>query len=405
MLSLNLHGNSDKYDVFNLTDADIATTLNNSIVVSAPNNKKLTADITFGCADIKYKNGVLKFCECGDGICMSLRPTWIDINGTKQWLTAPYWGIFWHYLAQFKLPMWLVGDAGPLNAYALSTLALCGGKNVRTIADLERDITFKALRSSNSKPSKNIRDYKGIVVYRSVSGRDSALFKRFKKMYPEFLFVNNHTVDDITNKERTYQAFCAAGMHRYVPLSQKYSTVYSKELVQSILQNIATDKLVVKPEHCSLACGVNVIDRADLDALLSLILKNKNQIKRDAHRCFAYWRNAKDRAFFVQEYASSKLLVKDNKTYDPTMRIVFFMHHDQEKITVTVVGGFWKIPVKPLEDPQASLTEKHVTIAHAGAYYTGMLCDRNDWREIEKCLHEALPALYGAMMQRFTKAL
>jgi len=399
--SLCAHGNHDVYDAFTLSPEDIAAVLSHTIAVQTPSKSGLTADITFGCADIKYKDGVVKFCECGDGVCMSLRPAWIEVNDKKEWLTAPYWGLFWNYLAQFKLPIWLVGDCKPDTALATDVLASFGGNCLQTLRDLEIDPVFKALRVKNFKQKKNIADYKGIVVYRSVAGRDSVHYKNFMKMYPEFLFVNRQTCADLVNKEKTYAAFVAAGMNRYVPLSKKYSTVYSSKLTESIINDIPTDMVVIKPENCSLACGINVIDKHNLDELLKLILRDKKNIKPRSHRSLAYWKSMYDRAFFVSEYAQSKLLVKENKTYDPTMRIVFFMHHDNNKITLNVIGGFWKIPVKPLDDTRASLTEKHVTIAHSGAYYTGMLCERSDWQEIEACLYDGLPAVYVAMMKRF----
>lgn len=401
LVSSSICATSIEYDAFALSDADIQATLRKEVSCRLPEDKRMLAGISFGCADIKYSDGSVKFCECGDGICMSLRPAWVEINGKPEWLTAPYWGLFWHYVAQFKRPLWFIGDADPKTAFAMDVFESFGGTRYRTLQEFALDPKVKAYNKSLIKKSRSIADYRGIVVYRSVSDRDSASFRDFKRKYSAFLFVNDAIISHVKNKVLTYQAFIDAGLQANVPHSKYCSAVYSPSLVTSIKSAIATDYVVIKPENSSLAYGINVIHKDDLDAFLRIILKDKRTIPTKAHRGLLYWKQMHDKTFVAQEYIPSKSIIKDGKEYDPTMRIVYFMHHDRGVIKVTVIGGFWKIPVKSLHDARVTLTEKHVTIAHSGAYYTGMLCEHNDWVSIQTELERVLPQFYYSMMKRF----
>ena len=86
--------------------------------------KFLPEDITFACADIKYADGKLMFCELGEAIYMPLRLMPVMIKGQQQQIVAPCWEIFWRYLKQFKLQMLLVGDIDSKSVGALDQLYL-----------------------------------------------------------------------------------------------------------------------------------------------------------------------------------------------------------------------------------------------------------------------------------------
>ncbi len=391
---------SDKYQPFSVSKEDIKAVLEHPSVVSAqiaPTN----ADIAFIVADVKYNNGAFKFCECGDGIYMSLRAADITLNHKKNNVVSPYWGIFWHYLKQFNLPIWHVGDKGPANGLAMDELVRVGGKHIPGLKQLEHDTDFKKSCKKDFKPSSAIKDYRGIIVYRAVTEakRDDAEIKKFKALHPEFLYVNNIARNHVKRKDRTFQAFYDAGLDSYIPKSKTYAKKLTHELIRTINNDFNDcDMLVVKPVFSSLSFGVNICAKKDLNPLLTKILRDTHTIKRSDHRCFSWWRFDKSANFVVASYEPSRTITKDGKSYDPTMRIVVLAHYDNGTIYTTPIAGFWKIPVKALSDP-VSFTEKHVTIAHAGAYYSGILTDRKDWGTIDSILRTIMPPLYGAMLQ------
>jgi hypothetical protein len=391
----------DTYPRFAVSNKDISAVLNNGITVPVNSKKELPADITFACADIKYKDGKLKFCECGDGIYMSFRTAQVILNEREQAVVSPYWGIFWHYLKQFGLPIWLIDSRGAPHAMALEEFAELGGKYASSLANLQKDPVFAKLSQKTVKSIQDIDQYKGIIVYRASreSKRDCSEVALFKKQYPQFLFVNTNARDIVKRKDKTYETFVKAHLEDYVPVTKVYSSKNADEATKDIFNTIPSDWVIIKPVFSSLACGVNVVDKKDLHSFLQLILHNKKNIK-SSHRGLTYWRNNKTKQFVAAEYAPSKTIYKDNAPYDPTMRIVYMMSHNNGKIYVNVIAGFWKIPVESLQNKNVTLTEKHVTIAHAGAYYSGILADKKDWREIKSILEEILPKFYTAILEQ-----
>ncbi|MFA5306175.1 MAG: hypothetical protein WC365_01880 [Candidatus Babeliales bacterium] len=390
------------YPPFMVSKNDVAGVLARGVTVPITTATKLPADISFACADIKYEDGSLKFCECGDGIYMSLRTAAVTLNDHPQDAVAPYWGILWHYLAQFRLSLWLVGNVTPETALAIPTFKQLGGCCYRNLWHLEQDVTFKKTCTSTFKRQSQIGAYRGIIVFRSGSerGRDSAAIKDFRRNHPEFLYVNSITRPYIIRKDMTSMIFTKAGLTHLIPAAKTYKSTYSPELTHHILNDFSDQWLIIKPVFSSLAYGVNLIDRNDLDNFLQLILRDTKNISRNATRDLSYWRTARSSNFFVSSYAPSRIIYKDNLPYDPTMRIVFMMYHDKGFINVTAIAGFWKIPVTSLAVTQATLTARHITIAHAGDYYTGIMADQQDWNNIKEILDNNLPKLYQTILEQ-----
>lgn len=396
---------NDKYPAFAMDSADIKAVLAQAFVYQ-PNRSTATlpADITFGCADIKYNQGTFKIVECGDGIYMSLRTNDVIMNNKQYRLVAPYWGLFWHYLAQFGLPIWHIQDGGPTNALAQEKLKQLGGKYAYSWQHLENDKLFQKTAKRKIAQSNHINDYAGIIVYRARQEKNretsSTEYKLFKAKHPNFIYVNAHTRNILKRKDNTYQLFTDAGLEEYIPLSKTLSSEYSPLLAKTIIQALGNPKqYIIKPVYSSLSMGVNAVAPHDLDALLELILKNKQAIPSNAPRSLSYWKRLSPAYFVASEYVQSHTIYKDGNPYDPTMRVMFAMHHEQGIIQVNVLGGFWKIPVKSLNQKTATLTQRHVTIAHAGDYYSGIMVDPADAAVLKKSLAPVLAKAYEQMLQ------
>ncbi len=401
----------NSYVAHALTPEDLAAVLSSGMSAATKNAESLPADITFGVADIKFdETGRVTICEGGDGCYCSLRECNITFNDHQYWQTAPFWGIFWNYVHQFKLPMWHVGIRGPANALALEEHARLGGTYFKRFADLEKDSQFirncKHIRERRRRDGVLTRahatsDYAGIVTYVALEerDRDGKEFTAFKARHPELLVVNAVARDVLKRKDRMYQLFADAGLTDFIPQFNVYPSEYSPELVAKILADFQQEKLIIKPVWSSLSCGVNAIDRQGLDGLLRMILRDKQSVPANAGRGLAYWRSMHDKSFVVCAYMPSKTLVVNDKSYDPTMRIVFMLHRDGGVAQVNLLGGFWKIPVKSL-DQQVPLTEKHVTIAHAGDHYTGILVAPDDMQRLKQTFEPALLHAYDVMLQQ-----
>ena len=387
------------YQAFHMEKADIKAVLNGGHVTLTRAFEAVPADITFGCADIKYNHGMIRFCECGDGCYMSLRACNIEFNDKHYWEVAPFWGLLWNYLKQFELPIWHVGDGGPHQALALDELRKCGGRYVKTLADIHREPRFKSASKKAIEGGAGIRNYQGIVVFRAPSecDRDGEAFGKFKRDHPEFLVVNAVARNYLKRKDTTYRLFTDAGLAEHIPAFRTYKSEYSDGLAARILTEFSNEYLVVKPAFSSCSQGVNIIHRHALGNLLQQILRDRHDIPQSAQRCLSYWRQARPAAFVVSECLESQIIEVGGKPYDPTMRVMYIMHHDKGTVHVNILGGFWKIPVKSLSDT-GSLTEKRVTIAHAGDQYTGIMVDRMDANVMKQEMTRILTRLYETML-------
>lgn len=199
----------DIYEAFDLPLQDIATVLSQTITTPITSSNNPKADISFVAADIKYKDGVLKFCECGDGIYASFRTAKMELNDHVHDIVTPCWGLFWHYLKQFNKPIWHVGDASEKEALALDVLYELGGRYARSLGYLARDQHFKDAKKKMRTPGSSIASYKGIIVFRSIleSKRDAEEIQEFKNN--TLIFYMLTMPRGLLSKEKTKPISCS----------------------------------------------------------------------------------------------------------------------------------------------------------------------------------------------------
>lgn len=391
------------YKPFDLPEQVIQSILYTASSISVAH--KFPADITFLCADIKYKDGELKFCELGDAVhSFFTRDMRLEVNGKIYTTHAPCWGIFWHYLKQFNLPIWFVGAIPNRNAVAIDEFQRMGGRCVNGLRQLAKDKEFKKCLKEGFIKTNIIAHYQGIIIYcpLSVHERDGQSIRAFKKRYPEFIVVNNAVRPVVARKDVTYRLFCDAGLADYVPLSKIYPKIYNQCLLDDINQSFTSNPLIIKPVAGTCSRGVITVHKDDIGEMLSKIFHKKDQYPL----WLSEWQHDNECQFMVSSYVPSKIILVDGKYYDPTLRIVCVLHYDNNTIYVTVLGAFWKIPERSLND-EVSLTEKHITRAHLvvqdpDEFYSGILVEKKDMDDIRTILHQCLPHLYEKMLEKLT---
>ncbi len=393
----------DKYQSFHMKPEDITAVLNSVLEHSAPQLADTMPDICFGCADVKYDHGTFKIVECGDGIYMSLRATDVIMNKKKYNLVAPFWGLLWHTLHQLNLPTWHVGGITDKNALAISESKKLNVNYAPSLKVLADDEYFQAAISKSSQLPVSINQSAGIIVYVAPMNRekqrDGKEYKEFRTKYPQFLYVNSTARAYLKQKDMTYNLFTRAGLSRFIPTFGVLPTMYNPATaftIRSLIPN--ADLMVIKPTFSSLSYGVNIINQARLEPFLKLILQDSAKIPRLAHRSLSYWKYSKQAHFVASEYVPSQIIYKDGNPYDPTMRVMYIMYHNQGVIHVNVLGGFWKIPVKPLNESLANPTETHVTIAHAGDYFSGILLEQAESLRMKQLMAPVLAKAYEQML-------
>ena len=342
-LLCNWQCDAKKYARFSMKNGDIAATLTATYVQETSGLQSLPADICFGCADIKYNDGQFKIVECGDGIYMSLRATDVVMNNKQYNLVAPFWGLLWHQLAQFDIPVWHVEGTSSKEALAVSEYKKLGARYQPSLAALESSLDFQDAEYQVKASSKKITDCAGIIVFAaaSESSRDGVTYQEFKKKHPLFIYVNSTARHYLKRKDNTYKLFQAAGLADYIPQFKVFPRAFSTETVQQIKQAFPEEKLlVIKPTFSSLSMGVNVVSSVGLNSFLKTILKHPEKISPQASRGLAFWRTTKQPQFIASEYVPSKTIYKDGKPYDPTMRVMFILYHNDGQIVANVLGGF-----------------------------------------------------------------
>ncbi len=390
-----------KYKDFIMDPADITAVLADNYTHAAPALENSAADICFGCADIKYDQGNFKIVECGDGIYMSLRATEIIMNNKEYNLVSPFWGLFWHQIAEFGLPVWHIEAISDKSALAVNEYKTLGVGYAASFAALEKSNDFQQAHKKIVQTPTRMTEYAGIIVFAATKEhtRDGVGYKKFQKQYPHFIYVNSATRDYLKQKDTTYKLFQRAGLDAFIPRFGIFPTTFNADTAKQITKLLPDNQLlVIKPTYSSLSIGVNVINAKTLPAFLRLILQHPETIGDSAPRALSFWRSTNQPQFVASEYVPSQTIYKNNKPYDPTMRVIFIMHHDQGTIHTNVLGGFWKIPVKPLNDASATETEKHVTIAHAGDYYSGILLEQAESLRMKKALAPVLAKAYEQML-------
>lgn len=178
-----------------------------------------------------------------------------------------------------------------------------------------------------------------------------------------------------------------------------YPKQYHQDLAKQILNDLQAPICIIKPINALQSYGVIMVTADDLDETLRLILTPNDDIKKMHHRCYKHWVTDNNDTFIVEAYAPSKTMVIDNKPYDPTMRIVFCLSYQQGIITLHVLGGFWKIPLKALNET-GTLTEQHITIPFTGAKYVGIPIEEHDMQQVQQALAAFIKPLYSIMLDK-----
>ncbi len=369
--------------------------------------KEYPADIAIWIADLRYDDGMLKILEFGQGVTSCFQNVYSPKEQTIYFFKKEIWTNFWKYLKQFDMPFWYIGDLH--YKIDLTGIDLVGGYRVSTEKDLHKHDVFKKLitpeeLSEQEKQVKqaeraikdpyNIRDYRGIIV----PGRGrSRQIPMFHKNYPDFVTVGAASEKHVRNKYLTSLLFQDDELWKYRPQCKAYEKKYYPELAQAIIAEFKCDTYVIKPLASCRGRGVIITKAQDLDACLKRILTEKHKLRSEKDIAYNHWHKDKSSMFIVEECVSSKKIMADGKTYDPTMRVVCALDYNQQKVNITFLGAFWKLSYKAQEE-EGSLTEKVKSASVVGPLSTALV-DNYDLENVYAILSNVLPKVYVKMLE------
>lgn len=383
-------------DVSNLSNKLFLSVLDQTIEVESDSFATLPPSISLFSADAKFDGEHLKFCELGNGLYGVPVPAYALLNNQKAVLYPPYWEFLWLYASQFNIPVWCITYKKRNVAY--KTLKKLGGEIFDSIEEFEQFLQYNYPSESKIKFNpKTIQEHVGILAYAGARISNDKL-EEFKARHPGILFVNDFSALYQRRKDKIHEIFNDNFLSQFRPSWGVYPAKYSVKLIEQIKQEIGSNLYIIKPIVGRQAQGVMLVDEKNLDSTLKTILKtnNSNKFKNKNNKKKSHsfdWQDYEYDKFIVEEFVESKQVLKDNKPYDPTLRLGLILSQNNGKISVNVITAFWKFPPKSLKD-RCDLQEKHVTKPMVGTHDPAQNVDAADMAKIRAILNSMLPELY-----------
>ncbi len=332
--------------------------------------KLLPVDISFFAIDLKFNCGDVKMLEFQDGPTAGLRAHEFVFG------KGEIWKAFWDELFVFGLPVWYVGPQPIRVAHdefnhddyehvAFDYFKKLGGNYAPSFSKLANNRIFSntSVVLQNDRFPKSV---KNIVMFK-FDDPGSSQVRQFVVDHPHSLLVNRY-MRSFTADKLVMQSLCAAaGINHLRPRYGVFPKIYTSDLAQKIKQEIGGDMFVIKPLNSSRSNGVVVVKAEDLDRILKQHVTNPapramtGRTFQPPHtETLVYWRHDPNQKFIVEAFCPSQEIRVNGKRYDPSMRVVWFMASNGEKIAVKRLCAFWKVALKSL-DESGSLSEKYVS--------------------------------------------
>ncbi len=362
---------------------------NSSLLESFPQNQDLK--IEFCIADIKYNDKELKILEFGGG------PRSGFDGYDNLFGFGAMWTEFWKYLAQFNRPMWYMKTprGEPWTSFiAAKTFASLGGRFA-----LGPDEAVRLIAQDGEASFDGVfPNYNGIFLVNKRMQEFGPIYDELKKKFPSAIFINEAANNFIFNKSKTDRLFRDLELRQYRPKSMVCLKRYDATLAQKIINTIKSDMFVIKPLNAQYGKGIIFVKKEELDSMLKTILieVKKQQVKVPLIESIVYWQDDTNSRFMIEEYVPSKTVESEGKMYDATLRAIFTMHCLNRRISITLLGAYWKLPAYGLGDA-ASLNEVHQSHQYDRAIFSTAV-DPTDMERIRSLLTVALTRVYAKMI-------
>jgi len=390
-----------------------------------PMEESFDADISFLIADAKFRRdpytnkGTIKILELGPGPLSKFK------GYDALYGKGKIWEKYWKLMSKFNLPIWLVSSqasaATPFvyrRSFAqqngLDVLKKKGGIVISSLSALENNSKFKRAARFKMR-SPEISKYKGIVILKRpngnrqcrCTGRSSAgrcrlckyasAVRKFKGKYPQFLYAGEAGFPYGSSKARLARLFNDAEIKAYKPQFKICSKKYHRRLAEDITKEVTSKFLVIKPVNAWRGCGIMIIERSQLDAVLKGILVNNNLLKAMDRSAASYWAHDRNSTFLVESFERSKEIVYAGAKYDPTLRVVFVLIKDKESIDIKFLGFYWKLPSQPI-NADCSFTDKHKSKINKQLGSGSARVSKSDKKEIKRLMREFMLTAYSKML-------
>ncbi len=322
--------------------------------------EQFAADISFVIFDLKYnvRDGI-KICET-QPISLSKLSGYdylMEEDGLVQ-------GMLCDYISKFQCPVWYM-EKTVCDPKLKIKFAERGWKNFENFNKLVADDAFIKASSTRVNDPYNLNDYHGIVYVRPTQ---NISLVELRRKYPGVIVLDAALYSHIRDKHSMdFLLKSSPKLSTLRPVSKIYPKVFSKDLVESIFQDIKSDIFVIKPLNSTKGFGVIIIDKDNLESTLEYLFtkENKSKLLSNPDQTYNYWATDRERSFLVEQFIESDYLKApqfDNKLYDCTMRVIAILFYHQKKSELDVLAGYWKLPIKSVSE-EGTLIEKHKSYA------------------------------------------
>lgn len=350
------------------------------------NLSELPAQVIFGVADLKFFKGKVKILEFGDGFTSGFR----DIKEAMESMET--------ILRTLKLPLLTRKQILAQSDLVLKT----NNKNAPQIADY-----LCVEKRGHKMPAWNFQD-------------------------STVLMVNNSAWWHLTSREKSviFEFFSRAGCLEALPRSKVYGWDAAVSLANRIRKDIPGAKTyVLKAPYSSAGLGVFIVDDADLEVTLLILLEGKTELELFRHfeQYKAALKNKKSTTeleqdiaaarkwrtevyalpkILVQEYCVSDSLEIEGRQYDPTMRIAFIITLDRGLVNFHPLKiSYWKVPAKPVSE--GGLRERTVSNVHEGVgrYNTDIKIQDEIFRQLKPIMIKVFEEMFRTNAASYFKGL
>ncbi len=351
-------------------------------------------DISYLVCDCKYsKEHGIKICELQHGSLSALQGD-IAIHGGDGKISP----MIADFFDQFAVKKCATGSIYPP---VKRSLAERGWNVEQRLSELLHDAAFLEVAELAPVDPSSIASYKAMVYADFDIARNCA---SYTKAFPGILFLNEAILPYWRDKYKMNVLFdTCEELKTYKAEWRLYPKKYDTELSRAIKDEMPAELYVIKPRSEVLANGVIVVASDDLDNVLQMITKPKKNLKTHPDKKYSYWWNNDDESFLIEKYYSSDFLTSPESGYhyDATIRIAFILKYDKEMISYHSLGGFWKLPLKALEE-EGTLNEKRISCCKLPFYSS---IDPELFKEVDTKLEKAMLLLYKSILLDFSKDL
>jgi tetratricopeptide (TPR) repeat protein len=250
-----------------------------------------------------------------------------------------------------------------------------------------------------------------------------------KPVAKDILILDDPSVNFIfEDKCLTHDAFVTSHTEDTRPKALKLARTLTPNLAQHIRQGLpGVTRFVLKVPDMEGGKGVIIVDDADLDVTLNILLATTNRdiqyysSQYPVHflstypqkfsnqsvllkKCevdlgaFETWNNSSNNFFLVEEYTTNRPISHNNNLYDATMRVAFLIIRDDNQVSCEPFACYWKLPPQPINH-RGELREKTVS-SFTETRHDALKVNGEDQQTVYTQLKATLPTVVNSMLKR-----